>query len=154
MGSRRLARGYALQALYMADLSGGSIGDALSAVWSSSDLLGEDPPGSEEIEFAQGLAFGVIERRDEIDGLIEGSSTNWRLVRMPAVDRNVLRLAVYELIALEDIPGTVVINEAIELAKRFGTAESRAFVNGIVDRIARNLDRVAPRGGKSRRKGR
>ena len=75
--------------------------------------------------------------------MIEEASTNWRVSRMPVVDRNILRIAVFELVECPDIPATVSINEAIELAKCFGAADSRAFVNGIVDRVARKLDRIS-----------
>ena len=100
---------------------------------------------SEEVEFAQRLCMGVEENRAGIDSLIEESSTNWRLPRMPIVDRNILRIAAFELMGCADIPATVSINEAIELAKRFGTADSRAFVNGIVDRMARQLGKISTR---------
>lgn len=149
MASRRRAREFALQALYEADIGEVTVTAALNDLWSAlMDGEGLDegrPPESEEVEFAQRLAVGVDERRAEIDGLIEESSTNWRLARMPVVDRNVLRLATFELIACPDIPATVSINEAIELAKRYGTADSRAFVNGIVDRLARQLGRLQQR---------
>lgn len=146
MASRRQAREYALQALFQADLREVTVSAALNDLWSGlMDDEGLDdsrPPESEEVEFAQRLARGVDERRAEIDTLIEDSSTNWRLVRMPVVDRNVLRIAAFELLACSDIPATVSINEAIELAKRYGSGDSRAFVNGIVDRIARHLGRL------------
>ena len=146
MASRRQAREYALQALFQADLREVTVSAALNDLWSGlMDGEGIDdnrPPESEEVEFAQRLARGYDERRAEIDTLIEDSSTNWRLVRMPVVDRNVLRIAAYELLACTDIPATVSINEAIELAKKYGSGDSRAFVNGIVDRIARHLGRL------------
>lgn len=149
MASRRRAREFALQALYEADLGEVTVTAALNDLWSAlMDGEGMEegrPPESEEVEFAQRLAVGVDERRTEIDTLIEESSTNWRLARMPVVDRNVLRLATFELLSCPDIPATVSINEAIELAKRYGTADSRAFVNGIVDRLARQLGRIHQR---------
>lgn len=151
-GSRRRAREFALLAMYEADLTDSGAQEGLHAVW---DALvdGEGLPDfaaaeSAEIEFAQRLVHGVAERREEIDALIERCSTNWRLRRMPVVDRNILRLAAFELLDCEDIPATVSCNEAVELAKRFGTAESRAFVNGIVDRIGRQLGRLSDRRGK------
>lgn len=157
MASRRRAREYALQALYQADLREIAVAAALNDLWSGlMDDEGIDearPPESEEVEFAQRLAFGADERRAEIDALIEECSTNWRLVRMPVVDRNVLRLAAFELLVCTDIPATVSINEAVELAKRFGTADSRAFVNGIVDRMARQLNRLDPSKRRRRRGG-
>jgi N utilization substance protein B len=147
MASRRRSRQYALQALYRADITGTSVPAALQLLWSGlADGEGLDAddhlPESAEIEFAQRLAVGVDTHRGEIDTLIELCSTNWRLPRMPAVDRNILRIAAFELMQCHDIPPTVSINEAVELAKLFGAADSRAFVNGIVDRMARQLKRI------------
>ena len=151
MASRRRSRGFALQALYHADLTETSVPDALQQLWAGlldgEGIDSERPPESEEVEFAQRLAMGVDAHRDRIDLLIEQCSTNWRVPRMPVVDRNILRLAAFELLECSDIPATVSINEAVELAKLYGTRESRAFVNGIVDRIARQLGRL---GGKGR----
>jgi len=146
MASRRRARAYAVQALYHADLAQVSVSQALNGLWSGlldGEGFGEvRAPHSKEVEFAQALALGVDGGREELDALIERSSTNWRLSRMPVVDRNILRLAAFELSRRPDIPPSVSINEAVELAKEFGTKESRAFVNGIVDRIARHLGRL------------
>jgi N utilization substance protein B len=88
------------------------------------------------VEFARALVRGVASRREEIDRLIGAASEHWRLDRMPVIDRNLLRLAVYELISTPDVPPGVVLNEAIELAKEFGTEASPAFVNGVLDRVA------------------
>ncbi len=146
MASRRRARQFALQALFETDLREVSAAAALNDLWSGmmdgEGIEGERLPESEEMEFAQRLAHGVESNRGRIDEIIDECSTNWRLARMPVVDRNVLRIAAYELLECLDIPATVAINEAIELAKRFGTADSRAFVNGIVDRMARQLGRI------------
>ena len=153
MGSRRRARAFALQALFEADLSDVPVLTALNDLWSG--LLDDDgledfpAPQSEEVEFAQRLALGAWELRSEIDSLIESCSINWRLTRMPVVDRNILRLAAFEFLRCEDIPATVTINEAIELAKQFGTEQSRAFVNGIVDRMARQVGRLGERGKRN-----
>jgi len=152
MASRRRAREYALQALFQADIRDVPVLSALNDLWSGlMDGEGIDEtraPESEEVEFAQRIVGGVAEKREEIDTLIEASSTNWRLARMPVVDRNILRMAAFELLDCQDIPATVSINEAVELAKKFGTSDSRGFVNGIVDRIARQLNRIE---GKRRR---
>ena len=146
MSSRRRARGFALQVLCAVDVRDVDVGSTLD------DLVGgmsegegqprEGSPTSEETTFARRLVEGVQGDRESIDAVIEKSSTNWRITRMPLVDRNILRLAVYELMQCEDIPGAVSINEAVELAKRFGGSDSRAFVNGIVDRVGRELGRV------------
>ena len=148
MASRRRAREYALQALYQSDLARGSVPDALSGLWTGQvegddhDELARRQADSEEIEFTTRLARGVEEMREELDARIEKVSTNWRIARMSIVDRNILRLGAFELTRCVDIPANVSINEAVELAKRYGTAESRGFVNGILDRIARDLGRV------------
>lgn len=83
--------------------------------------------------YAKTLVEGTLGRRDEIDRLVSEQAENWRLERMPAVDRNILRLAVFELMAEEDVPKLVVLDEAIELAKRYGSDQSGAFVNGVLD---------------------
>lgn len=141
--ARRRAREFALKALYQADVAGGGPVAALEGLFaglldSASD---EKPAGDEEVQFAQRVVTCVAERGEEIDALIEKASKNWRLARMPIVDRSILRLATGEMLLLNDVPVSVSINEAVELAKTFGEKESRAFVNGILDRIASILGR-------------
>lgn len=152
--SRRQARSYALQALFAVDLAGAEPLAALNGLWDAlvdGEGLDEQPTAtSDEVEFAQRLVLGAVSDRERIDTLIEEASTNWRLRRMPLVDRNILRLATYELLACEDIPANVSINEAIELAKRFGAQDTRVFVNGLIDRIGRTLGRID---GKGRSRG-
>jgi N utilization substance protein B len=133
---RTKARERALQALYQIDVAAEGIDDALGRFWKSFE-----PVEREVMELAEVLVRGVAENRRAIDGTIERISTNWRLDRMAKVDRNVLRLATFELGFLPEVPSKVVINEAIELAKRFGAGESPAFVNGILDRISQELKR-------------
>jgi N utilization substance protein B len=87
----------------------------------------------EAFQYAQALVRGTLDHREEIDGLIRGQADNWRLERMPPVDRNILRLAVYEMLFETDIPKLVVVDEAIELAKKFGSEQSGRFVNGLLD---------------------
>lgn len=151
MASRRRAREFALQALYAADVAAtegaAAIGGVLAARLDDADADAE-PVDAEEMEFARLLVAGVLGERDAIDKRIESASENWRLARMPTVDRNILRLGAYELERRADIPASVAINEAIELAKRFGGGESRAFVNGILDRIASEVGRGGRRTGK------
>ena len=146
MGSRRRARQFALQALYQADLMERSGMASLNHLWDGlvdgAGMNDEPPPDSEEMEFAVLLVTGTLENQPSLDALIEQCSTNWRLARMPLVDRNVLRMAAFELSERKDVPASVAINEAIELAKRFGTADSGGFVNGIADRMARTLKRT------------
>ena len=147
MGSRRRARQFAVQAMFQADFHEQTANQSLEHLWSG--LLdaagfdeGEAAPDSEEIEFTTRLVTGALDNQAALDGLIESCSTNWRVSRMPLVDRNILRLAAFELKTFDDIPPNVTINEAIELSKRYGTADSRSFVNGIVDRLARQLKRI------------
>lgn len=135
MGKRRKARELALQALYQVEFHGAEAKEQLERFWAeqrlSEDLLG----------FARGLAEGVVSRREELDQLIDRHSDHWRIHRMSRVDRNVLRMAVYELMAYPDIPVKVTLDEAIEIGKKFGAAESGAFINGILDHIRKTLNR-------------
>jgi transcription antitermination protein NusB len=132
-GTRRSGRAYALQLLYArdGDPSADVAGAAVS--WADAFELEIDP---EAQLFARDLVAAAADRGAQIDALIAGASKNWRIDRMSRVDRNILRLGACELIAFPDVPVKVVINEAVELAKRFGTSESSAFVNGVLDRIA------------------
>ena len=137
-GIRRQARAYALQVLYALDLNDGQeSGDAVASFGDLFEL--EVEPAS--LEFAGELVTQTRERVAEIDDAVQSASRNWRLDRMSRVDRNILRLATCELRHFPDVPVKVIINEAVELAKRFGTADSPAFVNGILDRIAHQLRR-------------
>lgn len=132
-GIRSHGRIYALQVLYAMDLNERpSPANETDAIWPSFDLAIE--PGS--VEFARELVCAVRDELGAIDEMIAGVSRNWRLDRMSRVDRNILRLATHELRASMEVPVKVVINEAVELAKKFGAAESPAFVNGVLDRIA------------------
>ena len=137
MGARRTARERALQALYQLEMTPGSIGDALDSAWAAAEEGSRREP--EAIKFARELVEGVIANQAEIDRLIEQHSHNWRLDRMSRIDRNVLRLGVFELKYRPDIPKKVSLNEAVELGKNFGTEESSAFVNGLLDRVAAAL---------------
>ena len=101
-------------------------------------------------DLTEGLVRGVAEHRRQIDDAIEGVSSNWRLDRMARVDRNVLRLAAYELLHRPDVPVKVAINEAIELGKKYGSESSGAFINGVLDRIAEALPPARRAGGKAR----
>ncbi len=92
-------------------------------------------PGGETDKFLERLVSGVLEHRQELDRLIERFSENWRLDRIDVIDRNILRMALFELLYCEDIPPKVTINEAIDLGKRYGSEDSGSFINGILDRI-------------------
>lgn len=127
MNVRRKARETALQALYKIDISAGSPGEQ--------DLeLEELAPGTEARRYCETLVQGVRSRINELDAEIEKHSENWTVSRMSVVDRNILRIAAYELL-YSDVPYKVIIDEAVELAKKFGTDESGPFINGIIDRI-------------------
>jgi N utilization substance protein B len=132
-GRRTRARERALQALYQIDVAAAGIDEALTSFWRSFE-----PTEREVQDLAEQLVRGVAVDRRQVDDLIEGVSTNWRLDRMAKVDRNVLRLAVWELVK-GDAPVKVVINEAIELGKKYGAESTGAFVNGVLDKIAQGL---------------
>lgn len=133
MGIRREGRELALQILYALDLNPLKTQDALQ-------LSRENSRSAAQVRiFAEELVAGVTANFEEIDNLIKGTSKNWAISRMAKVDLNILRLAVFELIFRIDIPRNVTINEAIEVAKKFGTEDSPAFVNGILDEIAASL---------------
>lgn len=95
----------------------------------------KEPADGKTMDFARELVAGTIERRDELDGRIEAAAENWALSRMAAVDRNILRLAAFELAFRRDTPVSVVIDEAIEIARKFSTEDSTRFINGILDKI-------------------
>jgi len=162
MGKRREARERAVQFLFQHDLNPpADLLAALEHFWESqrAAAIAEDkgaatwgqpaelpPPTPEEVairEFADPLIRGTLEHRDEADTVIKKHAKNWDLHRMAAVDRNVLRLAIYEMLHRDDIPPVVSINEAVDIAKKFSTRESGAFVNGILDRLRGDLPRPA-----------
>lgn len=136
MGSRRQARENALQMLYQIEMSDVSLEEVFENFWAHHP--GED---LETKKFAQELVTGVLKEKQEIDALIVQHATNWKLSRMPCVDKNLLRLAVHELKNCKEIPIKVALNEAIEIAKKFGSEESGSFINGVLDKIARELKR-------------
>jgi len=129
VGHRRRAREYALQVLFQLDLTGGVPAEVLEQFWSRQEV---DP---QIREFTEHLVTGVMERRAEIDSRIVAVSKNWRIERMGVVDRNVLRIGVFELTAGEGTPPAVIIDESVEIAKRFGSEGSGGFINGILDSI-------------------
>ncbi len=131
---RTTARERAVQALYQIDAAATALDEALSRFWRSFE-----PVEREVMDLAEALVRGVAEHRRAIDEQIEAVSTNWRLDRMARVDRNILRLAVHELLHRPEVPVRVVINEAIELGKKYGSESSGAFINGVLDRIAKSL---------------
>jgi len=136
MGSRRRGREAALRILYFMDVSNVSGTQAIKSYWGH--LVGDSEP-SEQVDFANQLVRAYADHEDEVNEIIRSSSHHWRLERMPIVDRNVLRVAIVELREMGDIPKRVTLNEAVELAKRFGSEGSGSFVNGVLDRIATEL---------------
>ncbi len=128
--SRSQCREWALQFLYQAEFSGSRQLEELQRFWSHFETGDQTPPA-----YLRELVAGVAGHLEELDALIIRYSEHWRLERMTVVDRNLLRLAVFELLYQPKGPSKVVINEAIELAKRFGSEDSGAFVNGILDQI-------------------
>jgi len=136
MGARRKARICALQMLFQYDIAQPRVDELTSSYW---DAFGDDM-GNVARDFSNNLALGAISRLDEIDGLIKRRAEHWRIQRMAVVDRNILRLAIYEFLYEADTPKTVVINEALEIARRFSTFEATQFINGILDAIKRDLE--------------
>lgn len=134
MSQRRKAREYALQILFQYDLANGSLTETMGEFWKDKKV------NSKIVSFCYQLVNGTIDNIQEIDRRISLCSLHWKLDRMSTVDRNVLRIATYELLFLKDTPASVVINEAIEVAKKFGTENSAKFINGILDSIRRSLE--------------
>lgn len=135
MGQRRNSRELAMQALYYIDL-------AKDDEQKAYDLFNTHFEPEEDIRaFFETIVKGTLAHKAEIDNLIETFSNNWKLSRMSGVDRNVLRIAVYEMLYCSDIPSTVTINEAIDIGKKYGTGDSGAFINGILDAISQNLEK-------------
>lgn len=162
MGKRREARERAVQFLFQHDLNPPSdVGAALEQFWQTqrASAIAEEkgsatwgqpvelpPPSADEAavrQFADPLINGALEHRDEADALIRKHAKNWELHRIAAVDRNILRLAIYEMLYRDDIPPVVSINEAVDVAKKFSTQDSGKFVNGILDKVKSELPRPA-----------
>ena len=162
MGKRREARERAVQFLFQHDLNppenldrelnefwdtqraAAIAGEKAPATWGQKIEL--PPPTAEEAEtrlFADPLIRGVLEHRDALDEKIKGHAKNWELHRIAVVDRNIMRLAIYEMLFREDIPPIVSINEAVDIAKKFSTQDSGKFVNGILDKVRSELLRPA-----------
>jgi len=143
--SRRLARETALQVLFQRDLTQETLDIAETVqLWAKEFVVPEA-----SIAFAQELVDGTITHQDEIDKKLASFAQDWTISRMANVDRNVMRLATYEILFRPDIPGRVTLNEAIELAKRFGGEESAKFVNGILDRVVDSVSKVEQKGTPS-----
>ena len=140
MGSRRKARECALQMLFAADVAETPSDEVVRRYWSE---LGDADIEETAREFATRLASGTLAHVESLDERIRSRAEHWRIPRMAIVDRNILRLAVYEFL-YEPTPRTVAINEALEIARRFSTYEATQFINGILDAIKRDLDEQQP----------
>jgi N utilization substance protein B len=130
VGTRRKSREIAIQILYQLEINEADIEDAVDTYWDAYQ------PSRDLKEFSSHILHGVFMHHGEIDTIISKTSNHWSLRRMPAVDRSILRAAIFEILYCPDIPLKVTIDEAIELAKKFGTEKSSAFVNGILDKVA------------------
>ena len=132
MRKRTLARDAALKILYQAELTKREVEPTAVKFWGYEQT---EPVDTEVREFAHRIIVGVEKERDKIDEKISSYATNWQLKRMAVIDRNILRIGVFELLYASDIPPKVTINEAVELAKRYGDLDSSKFVNGILDKV-------------------
>ena len=130
MRKRTKAREYALQILYAVDITRDDPGDCVRRFWE-----GNAESSNEVKKFAAALVLGVAGNKKEIDKMIAKYAINWKLDRMAVIDRNVLRFAAFELLYVKEIPPKVAINEAIDIAKKFGGPDSGKFVNGVLDKI-------------------
>ncbi len=124
--------------LYSLEVSGASVDYAVREYWR------EMPGDAEDRAYADAIVFGVRGALEQLDARLRAASQNWRLERMTRIDRSVLRLATWELVCSEAVPRAVVIDEAVELVKRFSTADSGAFVNGVLSRVADDAGRLDP----------
>jgi N utilization substance protein B len=134
VGKRRASREVALRALFQVDVGGLAPEEALAST------IAEGNYREDTLRFARDLVLGATAHRERIDATIESHARGWTLARMANVDRNVLRLAVYEILYLPDIPYSVTVDEAVELAKKYSTAESGRFVNGVLGNLVRTIE--------------
>ena len=137
MGERRGAREWALQLLFQQEFNPVETGPALEEFWR------DRRPSAKARTFAEELYRGVLSHHEEIDRKLQDYADNWDLNRMAAVDRNIMRVALFEMLFRPDVPPVVTINEAVDIAKSFSGLESGRFVNGILDRARKDLDRPA-----------
>jgi len=137
MGTRRKSRELVLQMLFQADLGRQAPDEVRRTFWSEHNSVQEDVRG-----FAEDLFRVATDRTAEIDSLIERHAEHWRMDRMAAVDRNVLRSAVAEFMGFPTTPRAVVINEALEIARKFSSPESVQFINGVLDSVGRELEKA------------
>lgn len=142
MGKRRSSRELALKFLYQSELNAGDYNEQMS------QFLEISPVQEDVRKFMVDLVDTINHSKVEIDDLLEKSSENWTLARMTVIDRNILRIATAELLYHKDIPPKVVIDEAVEIAKKFGSEDSPDFINGVLDRIRKEVELAELRSGK------
>ena len=135
MANRRKSREFALQVLFQLDMT------KQDAAYGFAQIKENFLKKEENVEFSERIVLGIVEHSKEIDHLIEQFSENWRIDRMSIIDRNILRMGIFELLYCEDIPPKVTINEAIDLGKKYGSEDSGSFINGILDRIQNEVVR-------------
>ena len=143
MGTRRKSRELVLQMLFQADMGRQGADDVRRTFWNERSTVEADVRG-----FAEDLFRVAIDRATDIDGLIERHAEHWRMDRMAAVDRNLLRGAVAELLGFPATPRAVIINEALEIARKFSSPESVQFINGVLDSVGKDLEKQVA-GGRS-----
>lgn len=136
MRKRTKARESALKILYAIDITGDEPKKCIDAFWKD-----DDEKDTEVKRFANTLVLGACNKIKEIDEILSDCATNWQLARMAVIDRNILRFAAYELLFADEIPPKVTINEAIDIAKRYGDSESGKFVNGVLDKINKDIEK-------------
>ena len=132
MRKRTKAREHALKILYAIDITGHDPEQCIEVFWKDAD-----ESDKETRDFANAIVLGFCENRELIDKVITANTTNWELKRMAFIDRNVLRAATYELLFCPDVPPKVAMNEAIDVAKKYGDKDSGSFVNGVIDKISK-----------------
>ncbi|SHM51447.1 NusB antitermination factor [Caldanaerovirga acetigignens] len=135
--SRKLARELSFKILFAIDAGGNTVEEAFK--------IAVDKPLNEDAKvFVLNEVNGVLERKEQIDDIIDDYSIDWRVERLNVSDRNILRIAIYEMFFCDDIPLSVSINEAVEIAKKYGDAKSPQFVNGVLGAVARDIERLRP----------
>ena len=138
MRKRTRSRELALQILYQVDLRKDNIDEFIADFWEN-QIASDDTSDDSVMEFSTTLVNGTLKNLVQIDEYITSYAENWQLSRMAVIDRNIMRMGVFELLYLEDMPPKVAINEAVELAKKYGDTESGKFVNGILDKVKEKI---------------
>ncbi len=138
MGKRRLSREFVIQFLYLTEMNKGEIQNQLQLFWESN-------PAAEDVQlFTEVILKDVFDHKEQIDVRLEKYSDNWTLSRMTVIDRNLLRMAASEILYSKTVPPKVAIDEAVEIAKRFGSEDSAHFINGILDRVLKEMNSDTP----------